>query len=146
MILLDTNHLTVLKYSENKHHKSLVARMNSSADQDFAVPIVVVEEQLRGWLAVIHRASDSLRQIAAYDRLADLIAFFAEWKIVRFDDAAAQHFERLRLEGIRLGSMDLRIASIALANEATLITANFADFLRVPGLKQENWLELQRPT
>ena len=146
MILLDTNHLTVLKYSENEHHKSLVARMNSSADQDFAVPIVVVEEQLRGWLAVIHRASDSQRQIAAYDRLADLIAFFAEWKIVRFDDAASQHFDRLRLEGIRLGSMDLRIASIALANEATLITANFADFLRVSGLKQENWLELQRPT
>ncbi len=65
---------------------------------------------------------------------------------MRFDDAAAQHFERLRSEGIRLGSMDLRIASIALANEATLITANLTDFLRVQGLKLENWLDLRRPS
>ena len=78
MILLDTNHLTVLKYPEDEHHSSLIARMDSSADQDFALPIVVVEEQLRGWLAVIHRASDNQRQIAANDRLAALIAFFAE--------------------------------------------------------------------
>ncbi|MBK8036517.1 MAG: type II toxin-antitoxin system VapC family toxin [Verrucomicrobiaceae bacterium] len=37
--------------------------------------------------------------------------------------------------------MDLRIASIALAYEATLLSRNLKDFQQVPGLKVENWLE-----
>jgi tRNA(fMet)-specific endonuclease VapC len=35
--------------------------------------------------------------------------------------------------------MDLRIASIALANNMTLLTRNTVDFERVPGLIQEDW-------
>jgi hypothetical protein len=53
VILLDTNHLSVLKYPENSRHPLLLQKMESSIDQDFAIPIVVVEEQLRGWLSVI---------------------------------------------------------------------------------------------
>lgn len=37
--------------------------------------------------------------------------------------------------------MDLRIASIVLANGATLLSRNLRDFDRVPGLRVENWLE-----
>ena len=37
--------------------------------------------------------------------------------------------------------MDLRIASIAIANDATLLSRNLKDFSRVPGLRVENWLE-----
>jgi tRNA(fMet)-specific endonuclease VapC len=36
--------------------------------------------------------------------------------------------------------MDLKIASIALANGATLLTRNTRDFQKVPGLQIENWL------
>jgi predicted nucleic acid-binding protein len=35
----------------------------------------------------------------------------------------------------------LKIAPIALANDATLLSANLRDYERVPGLKVENWLE-----
>jgi tRNA(fMet)-specific endonuclease VapC len=34
----------------------------------------------------------------------------------------------------------LKIASIALANDALLLTANRRDFEKVPGLQLENWL------
>jgi len=35
--------------------------------------------------------------------------------------------------------MDLKIAAIVLARNATLLTRNLADFRKVPGLKVENW-------
>lgn len=35
--------------------------------------------------------------------------------------------------------MDLRIAAVALTNDATLITGNLSDFRRVPGLRVEDW-------
>jgi tRNA(fMet)-specific endonuclease VapC len=47
----------------------------------------------------------------------------------------------LRRKGIRIGTMDLRIASITLAHDATLLTRNSVDFARVPGLRFENWLD-----
>jgi tRNA(fMet)-specific endonuclease VapC len=37
--------------------------------------------------------------------------------------------------------MDLKIAAIALVNQALLLTANRRHFERVPGLKSENWLD-----
>jgi len=40
----------------------------------------------------------------------------------------------------RVGTMDLKIASIALANDATLLTRNTSDFKRVPDLRIEDWL------
>jgi tRNA(fMet)-specific endonuclease VapC len=41
----------------------------------------------------------------------------------------------------RIGRGDVLIASIALAEKATLITSNLRDFSLVPGLKWENWAD-----
>ncbi len=59
MILLDSNHLVVLRYPEGARYGVLANRMRASDDQRFAVPVVALEEQLRGWLAVIHRAMET---------------------------------------------------------------------------------------
>jgi tRNA(fMet)-specific endonuclease VapC len=56
-----------------------------------------------------------------------------------FDASALAEFDRLRAEGVRIGTMDLRIASIALASDAKVITRNLRDFGRVPGLTAEDW-------
>lgn len=42
---------------------------------------------------------------------------------------------------MRIGTMDLKIAAICLAHDATLLTRNLVDFEKVPGLRVENWLD-----
>ena len=67
--------------------------------------------------------------------------FFSRWSILPLDDESAATFVRLRAQGIRIGTQDLKIAAITLAHEATLLKRNTADFTQVPGLKFENWLD-----
>jgi len=47
----------------------------------------------------------------------------------------------LKRGGLRIGSLDLKIAWIALTYDATLLTRNSRDFDQVPSLRIENWLE-----
>lgn len=61
--------------------------------------------------------------------------------IVLFDERAAEQFDNLRTSKIRLGAMDLKIAAIALVNQALLLSANRHHFKQVPGLRVENWLD-----
>jgi len=139
VILLDTDHINVVQ-SMGPQIAALRTNMGASADQDFATTAITVEEQMRGWLAFIHRSHDVHLQIPAYERLVELFEFFSRWRIVPFDEPAAGHFNRLRQQGIRIGTMDLKIASTALANGALLLSANLRDFERVPELRVENWL------
>ena len=140
MILLDTDHMTVLRYADNPRHAALASRLTAAAAERFATTIVSAEEQMRGWLAMINKARDVRGQVSAYDRLRALFAFYAAWETVPFDDAAADQFERLRAARVRIGTQDLKIASIALSRGATLLSANRKDFEKVPGLRVENWI------
>jgi tRNA(fMet)-specific endonuclease VapC len=40
---------------------------------------------------------------------------------------------------IRIGTQDLRIAALVMANNGILVTRNRQDFERVPGLRFEDW-------
>ena len=117
----------------------LLERVNTSGE-DVATTIITVEEQLRGWLAEIHRLTDPHKQISSYERLQRRIEFFAAWTVLPWNIEAADLFARHRRGGVRLGSLDLKIACIVLTHDATLLTRNEADFAKVPGLRFENWL------
>ena len=94
---------------------------------------------VRSGVAAIRSAKDVNRQVPFYSRLVGLFEFFVEWDILPFDDMAAEKFTELRRNGVRIGSMDLKIASIALSQNATLATRNLSDFIKVPGLRIEDW-------
>jgi tRNA(fMet)-specific endonuclease VapC len=138
MILLDTDHLSVFTDERDPRNDSLNQRMEAAVSIAFS--IVSVEELLRGWLALIHRLRDVHRQIPAYTRLTRLIDVLGDWDIMPFDEKAARQFENLRKRRIRIGTMDLKIASIAIVNHALLVTSNLRDFAMVPGLRCEDWL------
>ncbi|MFO0957317.1 MAG: type II toxin-antitoxin system VapC family toxin [Isosphaeraceae bacterium] len=105
------------------------------------ISIVTVEERMRGWLAVIARERSAARQVVGYRGLGLLFEFYHAFEVLPFDEAVAIRFDDLRRQGLRIGSMDLKIAATALINQALLLSANLADFQRVPGLRVENWLD-----
>lgn len=68
MILLDTDHLSVVINRRTTGHVALMARLDNANDF-LSVPVVCVEEQCKGWLAKIHHTRDIHQQISAYERL-----------------------------------------------------------------------------
>jgi tRNA(fMet)-specific endonuclease VapC len=139
MILLDTDHLSVLTDGRHRFQSRLLRRLKNAEDL-VVVPIVAVEEQLRGWLAKIHRVPRPHDQIVPYLRLAKLIDFLRDWQIVDWNEPSADVFAHLRSQRIRIGTQDLKIAALALANDALLLSANLRDFNQVPQLRVEDWL------
>jgi tRNA(fMet)-specific endonuclease VapC len=140
MTLLDTDHMTVLSFEEDSRFARLAARLRAEAGERFAVTVITLEEQARGWLAEIRRFRVVQRQVGAYDHLATLFRFYAKWEVVRFDQRAAEEFDRQRKGKVRIATQDLKIASIALVNGARLLTANLRDFRQVSDLRVEDWL------
>jgi tRNA(fMet)-specific endonuclease VapC len=81
------------------------------------------------------------QQVAYYERFVAMFDFFAGWQVLRFDDRAAVEFQRMRSQRVRIATTDLKIASIAIVQDATLLSSNLRDFEKVPGLRVENWLQ-----
>ena len=77
MIFVDSDHLSVLVDRRDARHRLFEERLAATTDQ-VAIPVVVAEEHLRGWLAQIHRVRDPAGLVDPYDRLIQLISFFAE--------------------------------------------------------------------
>lgn len=94
---------------------------------------------MRGWLAWLAQARSIEQQIERYRRLKLMVSSYQNVIIFDFDRQAADDFERLQKQRIRVGTMDLKIVAIALAHDATLLSRNLKDFSKVPGLKVEDW-------
>ena len=138
MILLDTDHLSLLQVRDAPAAFALHARLEDSPDE-VVTTVITLEEQMRGWLALLHRVPEVTRQVAYYERLLRLVGFFASWAVLPFDQRAATTFAWLRQQGVRIGTMDLKIAAIALEHQALVLSGNLRDFHQVPGLHVEDW-------
>lgn len=141
MIILDTDHISALQYRETPKAFALQARLETLSPDDIATTAITIEEQTRGWLGLIRRYTDVHRQVAYYERLVKLFDFFAEWQILPFDQRAADKFKRLRRQGVRIGTMDLKIASIVLVAGGTLLSGNSRDFQQISDIQMEDWLQ-----
>jgi tRNA(fMet)-specific endonuclease VapC len=90
-------------------------------------------------MVYLARAQSLAHQITAYGRLLSHLESYRRIPILGFDEAAATVFQRLRRSRIRIGTMDLKIASIVLSRHATLLSRNLGDFRQVPDLHVEDW-------
>jgi tRNA(fMet)-specific endonuclease VapC len=139
MLVLDTDHLVEYQRGTSAESRRLKERLDR-AREPYGTTIITVEEMMRGWMAAVHRIHHPRGQISAYARLRQLFRFFSTWYVLDWNESAVNAYDSLKAARTRVGTMDLKIASIALANDATLLTRNTNDFQRVPGLRMEDWL------
>ncbi|MCA9127765.1 MAG: type II toxin-antitoxin system VapC family toxin [Planctomycetales bacterium] len=139
MIILDTDHVSILQW-DGEPAERLRQRLVDASDDWIGVTAITLEEQARGIISRLGQCRTTTEQPKYYARLSSTFRFFGQWKFADFGDEPAKQFDALRKVCRSVGSSDLKIASIALVNDALLLTANSRDYEKVPGLRFENWL------
>jgi tRNA(fMet)-specific endonuclease VapC len=137
--VLDTDHISIWERPGSREYPILLANMNKHDDADIGVCVVSYQEQTLGINASINRSKTRIELLRAFTSLYRIIDTFRSFPLLAFDEAALTIYENLKQQKIRIGTPDLRIASIALANDLTLVSRNNSDFSKVPGLKIEDW-------
>lgn len=134
MFLLDTN---IIIYTLKNKLENIKDKIEGAGMNNVCVSSLTVAELEHG--AAKSKNSDKARAI--------MYEFLAPFEILNFDAKAAEFYGRIRSElessGRVIGSMDLLIASVAMANSAVMVTNNEREFERIKGLKIENWTKRQ---
>lgn len=133
--ILDTDHVSLYQ----RRHPQVVARVLATSPADLGVTTITLGEQVQGRLAVIRHARAQPDAARGYLRLRETVAFYQTIQLVDYTTVAVANFEELRRQGVRIGTQDLRIAAIALAEDSILVSRNTRDFVQVPGLALADW-------
>ena len=105
LAVADTNHLSEID------RKPLFAtrfeERRRAAGLEVFTSIVTVQEMTRGWLALLNRPVPAREQVSVYARFQRSIEVLRDWDILPFDSEAADLFENLKRQRLRIGTMDL---------------------------------------
>lgn len=129
MYVLDTN--TLIYYF--KGQGQFVRNLASISAEDISIPTIVVFELQVG----IKKSTSPAKRTQQLQQLlsrANLVSFDYDAAL-----AAATIRTQLDKQGTPIGSMDILIAGIAIAFQATLVTHNVNEFSRVAGLAIADW-------
>lgn len=138
MIAFDTDVLTEILQGD----AVCVARASAIPVSDQAVPVIVLEEILRGRLNIVRQAEAGKAKVSlerAYELLEEALNDFRRVKVLSYSSQAESLYRQWQQQRIRISTHDLRIAAICVVHDATLISRNRRDFQRVPGLMVEFW-------
>jgi tRNA(fMet)-specific endonuclease VapC len=119
----------------NNSSCNLVERLRRHEPSEIGICSIVKAELIYG-ARKSSRASENLELLAR---------FFEPFGSLPFDDTSAEHYGPIRAEleraGTPIGPNDLLIAATARAHVLILVSHNLKEFLRVDGLKVEDWEE-----
>ncbi|RUT10053.1 hypothetical protein DSM106972_005480 [Dulcicalothrix desertica PCC 7102] len=132
--IFDTDHLNF--YGRN--NLAVMMRLLTSNIR-LATTAINVEEQMKGRLAQIAEAQDEAKKSIAYQRLVETVTLLSEFNILQYSAKPYKIYETLKEQCTDVGTQELRIASIALANNGVLLTRNIQYFNKIPGLIIEDW-------
>src|SRR5262245_46687257 len=103
MVVLDTDHLSLLEWAHRPDTARLRARLNELGEDHVAITVISCEEQMRGWMAYVAKARNVAQQIDAYGRLRTQLQGYCDMQILDFDEIAATIFQRLKQSRIQVG-------------------------------------------
>jgi tRNA(fMet)-specific endonuclease VapC len=130
--MLDTN---ICIYIIKRKTQAVIDRFVQTEIAQIGISSITLSELLYG---VSNSSKPEQNQIA-------LTQFIAPLEILPYDDLAAMHYGELRTflekQGKPIGSLDMLIAAHALSVPCTLVTNNEKEFIRIPGLKVDNWVK-----
>src|SRR5262249_26506208 len=128
--MLDTN---ICIYVMKTYPAHLREKFNGFADQLCLSTITLGE---------LHYGAEKSARRA--QNLSALEQFAARLEILPFGERAAAHYGQLRAElekaGTPCGSHDIQIGGHARSEGLILVTNNLREFVRMPGLRTENWV------
>jgi tRNA(fMet)-specific endonuclease VapC len=134
LYIFDTDHLSL--YGRN--HPVLIERLQERS-LVLTTTAINIEEQLRGRLAQVAEAKDGIALFNTYYWLSETVKMLSVFEVLQFTEASQTIYRDLKSQRIRIGTQDLRIASIVLAHQGVLLSRNARDFDKVPDLIVENW-------
>jgi tRNA(fMet)-specific endonuclease VapC len=135
LYLLDTDTVSLFQ----RGHPAVCANVAAHSPAEIGIAVLTVEEQLSGWYRELRRTNKPPLIAQIYQRMADTVHFYSQMRIFSFTEPAIERYENLKRLKLGVGKMDLRIGSIALDQNATVVTRNLRDFQRIPDLKIEDW-------
>jgi len=135
LYLFDTDMLTL--YSDG--HPRVCEHVATHPGKSLATSIITVEEQLSGWYTVLRQSKNDQQLVSAYEGMTYSIQFLSQIQVISLTTGAVGGFNAFRKAKLKIKTMDLRIAYVALESGATLVTRNRVDFEVVPGLEIEDW-------
>lgn len=132
MWLLDTNICIALI---KQRPLRLIHKLKDHEPGELALSSITFAELQFG----VAKSRHSARNAAALEQ------FVLPLEVLSFDEAAAKVYGQLRAtleaQGTPIGALDTLIASHALSLGATVVTNNAREFLRVEGLRVEDWID-----
>jgi len=129
-VIFDSSVLVYLERNLQQVEKIIAGR----EDEPFGISVITVSELLHG----VHRADSGKRRLKREAFVEKVIEVFA---IYPFDLAAARIYARvwanLARKGVTIGSHDLMIGAACISLGFSVVTLDFRDFKKIPGLKVE---------
>jgi tRNA(fMet)-specific endonuclease VapC len=138
MIAFDTDMYSLIMMSPDRY----LSRLSQIPTIQRYLPIVVVEEVLRGRLQVIQQCNSGKGRISlekSYFYFERTLLSFYDFQILSFTSEAEKIVENWKQMKIKVGTRDLRIGAICASRNITLVTRNQHDFELMSGLKIEVW-------
>lgn len=128
--MLDTN---ICIYVMKTYPPGLREKFNALAEQ-LCISSITLGELHYG-------AEESARRV---ENLTVIEHFVARLEVLPFGDKAAAHYGQLRAEleraGTPCGPHDMQIGGHARSEGLILVTNNMREFVRMPGIRAENWV------
>ena len=137
--IIDTDHVSLAL----RGNQRILDRLSQMSDQAH-ITIITVQEIFNGWMSELNQPNATRESIIYhYHHLFNTMELLRRLPILEFNTIAFDRYEELLRQNPNLRKKrlqkDMRIAAIALANDAIVVTRNQRDFEQVPELQIENW-------